>query len=690
MKLKSCILAGMLLLSVFTGTLQTAAAANIDAYSDATDHWAYPYLSQAVDEGMLTGIGNTGLLSPDAPLSGAQMAAMLCKYLGAESESYAYPNADNHAWYYEYACQAETLEILPEDGTFSMTANVTRGQAFYALAHAFQLIHTDIDLTVLDSFPDIADAPASVQKAAAALLNCGALSDADTALSLNNSITRAEFTKLLYNIVSSKATVDSLPDTADKLVLVTDSAVSLENQEIPYSIMLAPSVHEVALQNTTISGDLIVRGADIPSLTLNNVMANTLMLAATDSPVFLLAEDGSYFDTIVVGDGSGDVTLSGSVCDTLEITGNHRNVVLSGMDLPNLKISGQDCTIYIDDTTQIQRIYGTNTANDNSITVNGTVGSIELNGSRITVDGNGFANDITCNGYRCNVTLASENTSMATDDGLNGIVMTFDAPTVQAGGQLKATASFSGVTEPKTCRAQWYLDGQAIPGYQNNQFVLSNDTVSSFAKDLTFTYNMQTQYTVGLAVFYDNPMTGQTEKIFEQASVPVENYPDAHYIGDILSIVTPTYKKGNTDYTDAQKVAFVNAKKYSSKTKYLIWVSLSAQKVNIFEGSQKNWSLLHSFDCASGASSSPTPLGVTHVTYKQTAWITNTYQCRPIVRFYPGTGYAFHSRLYSPNGKKLIDGTMGRPASHGCIRMMDEGIYWIYNNIPANTTVVIY
>ena len=81
---------------------------------------------------------------------------------------------------------------------------------------------------------------------------------------------------------------------------------------------------------------------------------------------------------------------------------------------------------------------------------------------------------------------------------------------------------------------------------------------------------------------------------------------------------------------------------------------------------------------------------MTYVTYKQTNWTTESYTCRPIVRFYPNTGYAFHSRLYYPGTDHIKDASMGFPVSHGCVRMMDEGINWIYNNIPTKTTVVIY
>lgn len=43
-----------------------------------------------------------------------------------------------------------------------------------------------------------------------------------------------------------------------------------------------------------------------------------------------------------------------------------------------------------------------------------------------------------------------------------------------------------------------------------------------------------------------------------------------------------------------------------------------------------------------------------------------------------------------PGTNRLSDATIGMPASHGCIRMMDEDIQWLYNYVPANTTVVVF
>ena len=61
-----------------------------------------------------------------------------------------------------------------------------------------------------------------------------------------------------------------------------------------------------------------------------------------------------------------------------------------------------------------------------------------------------------------------------------------------------------------------------------------------------------------------------------------------------------------------------------------------------------------------------------------------------MVRFYPNTGYAFHSRLFKRDGKSFYDNSIGWPVSEGCIRMLDPDIQYIYDNVPNGSTVVVY
>ncbi|MFB0920088.1 MAG: L,D-transpeptidase [Oscillospiraceae bacterium] len=122
-----------------------------------------------------------------------------------------------------------------------------------------------------------------------------------------------------------------------------------------------------------------------------------------------------------------------------------------------------------------------------------------------------------------------------------------------------------------------------------------------------------------------------------------------------------------------------------------MWVNLSMQRVNIFKGSKGSWDLIYSCIVGTGAPGRGTPIGVWKTTYKAWGgWTTATYTVKPVVGFKDNTGYAFHSRLYYPGTSKLSDSSIGYPVSHGCVRMYDADILYIYNNIPLGTTVVVY
>lgn len=153
-----------------------------------------------------------------------------------------------------------------------------------------------------------------------------------------------------------------------------------------------------------------------------------------------------------------------------------------------------------------------------------------------------------------------------------------------------------------------------------------------------------------------------------------------------LNISTKNYTK-YTDYTQTEKENYVNISGYQSTTKYLVWVSRLTQKVNVFEGSYRDWTLIHAFSCATGANTTPTIPGVFRYQYRVNLWDFDTYYVRRPMIF--NGGHAFHTRTYRNNGT-LLDATIGRPISHGCIRMYDEDVDWMWNNLPIGTTVVVY
>ena len=143
----------------------------------------------------------------------------------------------------------------------------------------------------------------------------------------------------------------------------------------------------------------------------------------------------------------------------------------------------------------------------------------------------------------------------------------------------------------------------------------------------------------------------------------------------------------SNDYTTEQKELFVNSQGYSSKTKYLIWMNTYTQRVNIFEGSKGNWKLIRNSICASGAIDTPTPPGLKSLYEKQKTHKYAHSHYDYLSKFQSEN--CFHTRIKYYSGG-YVDSRLGRPLSHGCVRMKDNDATYIYNNMPLKTTVLIY
>lgn len=123
---------------------------------------------------------------------------------------------------------------------------------------------------------------------------------------------------------------------------------------------------------------------------------------------------------------------------------------------------------------------------------------------------------------------------------------------------------------------------------------------------------------------------------------------------------------------------------FDSKSNYLIWIDLSRQLVNIFEGEKGSWNHIHSFLCATGKNVTPTIRGTFEVSGRGERF-GGYGGAKNWVRFYGP--YLMHSVLVDSSGNKVIDDTLGVRASHGCVRMSMEDSKWVYDHIPDGTTV---
>jgi lipoprotein-anchoring transpeptidase ErfK/SrfK len=134
------------------------------------------------------------------------------------------------------------------------------------------------------------------------------------------------------------------------------------------------------------------------------------------------------------------------------------------------------------------------------------------------------------------------------------------------------------------------------------------------------------------------------------------------------------------------KEEYVNYNNFESETPYFIWVDLQRCTVNVFKGSKKNYRLIKTMTCASGKDETPTVRGNFKIQDRGLDFYEASINmgAKYWVRFYGS--YLFHSLPTDKKGN-ILDTTLGKQATHGCIRLSIENSKWIYDNIPKDTEV---
>ncbi|MCH3965163.1 MAG: L,D-transpeptidase family protein [Clostridium sp.] len=142
-----------------------------------------------------------------------------------------------------------------------------------------------------------------------------------------------------------------------------------------------------------------------------------------------------------------------------------------------------------------------------------------------------------------------------------------------------------------------------------------------------------------------------------------------------------------SNFNSAYPEGIINKLDTQSYTDYYIMVSTSEQMVYIFNGRPHEWKLINLFQCASGTGGTPTVKGQFFVGIKGAQFKSESGAILKYFTQFKGN-YLFHSVLFDENGN-LIDGTLGRSASHGCIRLALENAKYIYDNVPIGSGILI-
>ena len=189
-----------------TGGAETPAVQG--PFVDMTAHWAEPYTTYLYDMGVVQGVeGSAGqLFQPDKEITRGEFSLMVARWLGLDLTAYAdvtLPFADlddTPAWCLDAmkAMYAEGIIKGSLDNGVLMgraTASISRAEAMTILGRIQGKGYVSQALT---DFTDAADVPAWSLSYVESLVGQGIVSGYDGLLRPNDSVTRAEVTKMLF------------------------------------------------------------------------------------------------------------------------------------------------------------------------------------------------------------------------------------------------------------------------------------------------------------------------------------------------------------------------------------------------------------------------------------------------------------------------------------------------------------
>jgi hypothetical protein len=667
----------------------TFVSATRRVYTDITNHWAEDVLVTAVEYGMIQGYGDR--LSPDAHINTAQALAILTRILNVtETLDMSGLNLNENAWYRDYVARAAHLGLISPSESRNFLEPATRQEAFYLISEAFALREAGVNLSVLNRFSDFGSIASDNRQAIASLINRGAVLGFDGRLHPNDNITLAEFLTVINRITQ---TFSSASDVSGYISLGTVLRGSgyIDSATFSAPVWFDSDSYDVRMVDF-IAQDVVMRSHHLNSLVFEgNTSIQRLVLASQSGNVDISQSDSNHINTLAIAGGSGQVRAGG--VNTVEITGNGRIVIIND-DVDLILVSGRGNFIRIENDVNVGKIELLDTATETALTVRGNVSDITASSRQARITGRGFVENISHDYSDIVVTVESGNITSNYDYGIYGTVINLNTQSVLAIGEtLRGDVELVNAPPGLYAELVWYINGEEI----RRSFVGTSRGMVGITHDFGNYFGMSTQAEVTAELRYETRQ-GKLQTITQTATVEIENHPIEYFAAAVRERVTSHYKGDFTtqwayenDLTDIEKELWINSGGYTSRTDYLVWMNLDYQRVNIFRWEDGEWRIIRTALGASGREPGQrTRTGVTTISGTQQLWWWPTYIVRPIVRFWPGTGHAFHSRPLHPTTEEVIDSRIGFPVSLGCIRMYCEDIWFLYNYIPIGTTVVVF
>ena len=703
--------------------------------------WSRAALIFALRHGLLP-IDSDQQLRPTEKVSRGSLAYMIMQVARTEQagDLSAFTDVSASDWSYPYLARAYALGAIKGTSATTMSPNgtVTREQVFVILARLFGLRTND--RTAIYKFSDWKSVSDWAALDVSAMIQAGYVKGTGSSLKPKGEITRKEAAQLFYNLLTGLG--EEIPaSVTGRYALHADTVPS--GTVVKGDLLLCNETGKITLDRVKVTGRLIIQGIGAVRLNLNNCTVGTLVLCR-DTNLFL---NNCTVGTLVLCRNT-NLFLNGGSCSKVICDSQYINIQ---SDVKNLEI--WDSLVSVAAGTTVQRadlmtsksglcvrgtvkdvhtwankahLYGKDAGVVEKLTVH--VPDVNLGmtvGQRID-DFLPGVSDITVTKLETTkATLSSPKATMSVKiENLpqpqkeykvawycdSKLVWSEDRVLLKDGDVIGTEVDFSSWLNAVDPVDSVPIKFQITCGSEKRTFSYSADVSDNLAKaaKAVRTQNIQAKVLYDCNLYSSTGLTGKIGTLksgtwvtyilydnkngnYYSAKVRLSNGTVGWVAHSNLQISSGKFYV-TWDYSTAVKEYWVNhVKKATSSTGYLIWASLYTQRVNIFTGSAGNWKLVKSYPCSSGLNISNTPPEDKTIQNKVAKWYftSDGYYVDHVTNL-DARGRAFHSRPKSLKDGSVTDYAMGYPSSHGCMRMMDDGVQYIYNNCPIGTKVVLY
>lgn len=451
---------------------QPARAVTISDFVDMPSDWSTDALEKAVNNGLISGFEEYGkwTIKPSANLTRAQMAAIVNRAFGATDKASltGVRDVSSADWFAEDIQRAIRMGTFKQDTYMRPNDPITRQEAFTVLARAFQL--TSTTTYSLNNFVDGSKVASYARESVSAMINNRYVAGSDGYLKPEANISRAEFAKVMDNMVKAYGRTGSATVTHSTLngnLLINKPNVTVKNSTIKGDLIVGDGVGtgNLILDNTDVTGNILVRGGGINSLTIkSNCSVNSMIVAKVSGNVRIVVEDGADLDDLYLIRGENRILLKGTY-DNIYID-ERLTVAFEDVTADFVKVSATS-TLDLDKYCKVERIDVLDAAASTRIDNDGTIAKLRTD-AKVTLTGTGTITE------KLSLTGTTKVTAIAAFTG-----------TMKVGNELKA-----GALTPSTATVnyQWKSSSSSngtytnISGATSSTYTLAGSDVGKYIK----------------------------------------------------------------------------------------------------------------------------------------------------------------------------------------------------------------